>query len=248
MPKRSRDSEFGGERSRKRSRSSSRRFVRARRRPVPVADGSQRAMAVSRPLISTSLKRTFNYVEQVELDGGAGGTVATYQFSANSLYDPNVTSTGHQPLGFDEYVGVFYDHYTVIASKITVTAMARSGSAPAANNIVCITARDGNTPVTNIATAIEQGRTVYGFIGPTDGSSNTLSLTHSMNVGKFLGISNPMSEDTLRGTVGASPGEQAYWHISAAAMDASSDASPIDLLVAIEYVAVLTEPKTLTGS
>lgn len=199
-------------------------------------------------IVSKTMKKTFNYVEQFELNPGLGGTTASHFFSANSLFDPNVTGVGHQPMGFDQYVGTFYDHYTVIAAKLTLTAMARSTSSPASNLIVCLALRDGNTPTTNITKAIEQGRTVFGFIGATEGGASTVSLQNQMNVGRYLGNPNPLTEQDLRGESGASPAEQAYFEITAAAMDGSTDASPIDILVAIEYVAVLTEPKPLGQS
>lgn len=42
------------------------------------------------------------YVEGfIDLNPGALGSNAPYTFSANGLYDPNITGSGHQPIGFD---------------------------------------------------------------------------------------------------------------------------------------------------
>jgi len=45
-----------------------------------------------------------------------GGIIQTYLFSANGMYDPNITATGHQPYYFDQMTAL-YNHYTVIGSK-----------------------------------------------------------------------------------------------------------------------------------
>ena len=48
------------------------------------------------------------------------GSIATYQFSANSLHDPNTTSYGHQPFMYDKMADN-YNHYLVLGSKIKAT-------------------------------------------------------------------------------------------------------------------------------
>ena len=42
-----------------------------------------------------------------------------YVYSANGLYDPDITGAGHQPMSFDQLIGM-YEHYTVQSGKITV--------------------------------------------------------------------------------------------------------------------------------
>jgi len=48
-----------------------------------------------------------------------GGSFGYYQFSSNSLFDPNVTGTGLQPEGFDQ-LSALYRNYRVVASKISL--------------------------------------------------------------------------------------------------------------------------------
>ncbi len=61
------------------------------------------------------------YCEFVKLDATALGSAVAVQhtFNANSVYDPNQTTTGHQPMGYDEMASQ-YNHYVVLGSKITV--------------------------------------------------------------------------------------------------------------------------------
>jgi len=55
------------------------------------------------------------YAETFSLTGTLG--YANYEFCANGVYDPNVTSTGHQPLYFDQYIAL-YERYMVKSSRI----------------------------------------------------------------------------------------------------------------------------------
>lgn len=51
----------------------------------------------------------------------SGVSHAGYQYRMNSIYDCDLTGTGHQPYGRDQY-SQFYNKYRVISSKITVKA------------------------------------------------------------------------------------------------------------------------------
>lgn len=59
------------------------------------------------------------YVDTVTIDPGAA-SILKHTFSANGLFDPDITSTGHQPLMYDEY-SALYKQYRVISSKIKIT-------------------------------------------------------------------------------------------------------------------------------
>lgn len=52
---------------------------------------------------------------------GSGGSNA-WSFSYNSLFDPDVTSVGHQPMYLDNYVAI-YENYKVSFAKITCTVV-----------------------------------------------------------------------------------------------------------------------------
>ena len=74
-----------------------------------------------------SIITTLKYVDTYLLVSTAGAV--TYQvMSANGIFDPDLTSTGHQPLYRDNYAAI-YDVYTVLGSKCIVRyANHRSGS------------------------------------------------------------------------------------------------------------------------
>jgi hypothetical protein len=49
------------------------------------------------------------------------GTLGTWQLRLNSMYDPDLTYTGHQPMGFDQ-VSANYSRYLVHKVKVTIQA------------------------------------------------------------------------------------------------------------------------------
>ena len=62
---------------------------------------------------------TLKYCEIYNAIGIANGGKATKQFRINSLYDPNYTDVGHQPLGRD-LLAAMYNHYRVLKTDFVV--------------------------------------------------------------------------------------------------------------------------------
>lgn len=63
-------------------------------------------------------KNTHTYWENLAIQTSIGTGLASYLFSCNGLFDPNITGTGHQPMYFDQMTAI-YDHYNVVSAKIT---------------------------------------------------------------------------------------------------------------------------------
>lgn len=163
------------------------------------------------------------------------------------MYDPDITGSGHQPLGFDELVGIMYSHYTVIGAKIKAHFSTDGTSGSTAAYRVGIAQRDASGYSGTGTLLIEQGRTNWATVAPI-GSDSQRTITSKMSIGKFLGRSKVMSDPDLKGTVSANPAEQAYFIVWVAGIDDTQDASSVYVTCEIEYLAVLTEPKLLSGS
>eukprot|EP01083_Nonionella_stella_P137797 419284_1 len=69
------------------------------------------------PMSDTQILR---YVDQVTITPVAG-TVGFHTFRANSIYDPDYTGVGHQPLNHD-ILADKYGSYVVTKSQVTATA------------------------------------------------------------------------------------------------------------------------------
>lgn len=179
------------------------------------------------------------------LSTGALGAPNAYVFTANGMYDPNITSTGHQPMGFDQMM-LFYEHYTVTKSKITVNFI-NTDSLNAV--MVGILIAPDATVGTSSDTLLENGMYVKKLLTtPTSGGSQTGSLTCTANISKINGKKDVKSENDFRGDLTSNPVEQTYFHIFAYNPFAKTQCTGLYFEVLIEYDAIFTEPRKMIPS
>ena len=170
------------------------------------------------------------------------GAVNTYVLSANGMFDPNITGTGHQPAGFDQMM-LSYEHYTVRTARITASFINQNTfTFPTC----AVSVRAGTTPVTNIQQIVEDGMLVSQRLLGANSTSSICLLKTACNVAKFGGVSNLLDNPDYKGTIAANPVEQSYFHVQTWSNDAST--SIVTVEVVIEYVATFTEPRALTQS
>lgn len=188
-------------------------------------------------------KRThLSYFEPVITVTSGASSVGTYVFSANGLYDPNITAAGHQPMGFDQMM-LFYEHFIVHSCKCTLVC-ATSAVGPI---YVSISRNAGSTPITVSTDLVENGNIEYQSL-PV-GAVQTIfdKMVMTLDVAKFGGVDDILDNPEYRGTNAANPAEQSYFHISvwnpysAATLSAS-------ISVLLEYDATFVEPRKLAGS
>lgn len=176
------------------------------------------------------------------------GLVLDYVFSANGIYDPNITGTGHQPMCFDQWMN-FYDHYAVIGSKITVCITPTGGTVDEGSGYIAIYLRDTSTTMNavNFDSLVEQPRTTYRTFGGYFGATNQTKISKTFSCKKFFRKS-PLSDYDLAGTITTNPNEQAYFHVIVSPLSGASDLSNYYIRVMIQYIVVFTEPVFIAGS
>lgn len=204
----------------------------------------KRVTKMSRQIpLGKSFRFTTKYVEMnVQLNPTVGGLPASYVFSLNGLYDPNITGVGHQPLGFDQLMPM-YNHYTVIGAKIKVIA---NNTDVSHGCTVLLQIKDTATTSNSAVEMIENGLTKYCLLGPELSGSSTKTLYNKCSMKEFFG-KNIVTEHDYRGTNGTNPPEQVYAHIQAYPRT-TSDQDAVFCTVEISYVAILHEPKQLGNS
>ncbi len=206
----------------------------------------KRTMVSSAP-VPAQKKVQLRYVEQICIDAPAAGVAALFLFRANDMFDPDFTGGGHQPKGFDQWM-IFYDHFTVIGSKIKVT-YATTTTTAATGNVLCGLYLNNDTVLSTVSEfLLEEKLNKYTVIGPIDGGKAITTLRHSFSASKFFGKKNIVGSAEYKGTTAASPTEDAYYQVWVAALALADNPGPVDIVVEIEYLAVLTERKTLAQS
>jgi hypothetical protein len=162
-------------------------------------------------------------------------------FSANGLFDPDITSTGHQPMAFDQMM-VWYNHYYVVNSKITVTLKNTLSIVSQA----CLRLDAAATPITVPDQIIEQGLLVTEPLEVKGSYGANKTLVLDCNIRKVQGVNDVLDVTELSGTAAANPAEQTYFHIQLWDNAAGTGSANFDVM--IEYDVWFCEPRTLTES
>jgi len=192
------------------------------------------------PVFPARTTRKLRYATSTSIACTAS-TVASYVFSCNGLFDPDITSTGHQPMGFDQLM-LSYNHYCVTGSKINV-AFRNTASVPI--NVAIRVVADA-TVSTNADTILEFGLLNTDICETKNVSGSTRRLTESVSMRKIQGVDDVLDVAEMQGTVAANPLEQSYYHVSI--WDPQAQGGTVFIDVIIEYVAVFMEPRVLSPS
>jgi len=200
------------------------------------------------PLFPPRFKKNLVYSEVALSQASTAGSSASYFFSANGLFDPNITGGGHQPMGFDQMM-LMYEQYTVLSSKITVQAINSSG-ANIFNNFGIYLNPD-TTSIVVPSRLLENGLIVWKTLMPINLIGSYAALNLDCNIATYMGRTKNKRElvddVNLFGTVAANPTEQVYFGILV--YDPTLvNATSIDFTVVIEYETIFWEPKKLTQS
>lgn len=184
---------------------------------------------------------THRYVELLSMTSTVG-SLATYSWAANGMYDPNLSSSGHQPLYFDNMTAL-YNHFHVIGSKITVK-VANSTSATGGGRIGVYQNDDTTITPSYIDAMRERNPQSSKMIGPGQDHASVFTLKYSSKK-NFGGAT--LSNNALRGNVSNNPTELSVFTLFYQPNDLTSTTT-IYFEVCIEYIAVWTELKELASS
>lgn len=183
------------------------------------------------------LRTKLRYNEYIALNPGAT-TAATASYRLNGMLDPTVAVGGHQPLGFDNYMGV-YGRFQVLKCKIKFTLVNASD-----NHIVIgfVIADSTQTVPTVPNTLLELGKNCIYRI--CHGSGASLQYVHfvqgTYDIAKELGLA--LGDDTLRGNLSNDPGSQLYGTVFVATID-GGDLTAQGTYVELEYDVVFDQPQ-----
>lgn len=183
---------------------------------------------------------THKYRELVQLTTAAGG-MGRYTFSANGMYDPNITGTGHQPMYFDQLSGL-YNHYVVIGSKIKVRLVPYNQSQPALQFALFLNDDTTLTPTTVDGVA-EQTKAVSRLYPATQ--AYPASVTCKFSARKVFGPSI-MANTALQGSNSANPAEQQFFDLVYSVPTATGMSWWAEC--EIDYIAIWSERKDVGQS
>ncbi len=193
-----------------------------------------------RPL---GLPKTFScklkYVDFIELDASAG-IPDVHKYRVNSVYDPDYTGIGHQPLEYDNLQSV-YRRYKVTSSRIRVEGLAKANGTVPTWMVLETQDHDLNTNG-SLRNMLENGAKAVR-IDPVVSSTATMNtfsykgnqsaLIKNWSIRRDI-PANLRGNEALNAGVTQNPAEQMYFSIQAMANDLQSSINPGAIIVKVE--------------
>jgi len=226
------------------------RFVRRRARVMTTRGYKRKAMTLYKnPLAAARWKTTLHYNTVIQLNPNPDAiSGANYWiFGANGLYDTDITSTGHQPLYFDNYMQV-YQKYRVNYSKIQLTVInhqVNTDTGIGTENvrtttpnysyklgIVCDRSATQFHPTLNTLLEDSNPLVKWRFISPSL-TGKLPKLFHFCSPHKLNNI--PFHSEDLVGDISANPTIAAHYHVFIASSDGVTDPPAVYVNVRVSY-------------
>lgn len=179
------------------------------------------------------------YVDSFNLTGSTN-TVGANVYRMNSLFDPDLTGVGHQPMYYDQFCGAVgtapYSRYRVLSSVMTVTYTPVSLSTPGVTvygPFVIGLAASGSSGLyaTDVSGLCEASNSTWTYLGEKTGGNNVKTLKCTYNPSRDLGLDT--GDDTIAAQYNANP--QNVFHAIPWKIDTNSQGGNVSVLVSIEY-------------
>jgi len=148
------------------------------------------------------------------------GSIATGSddrlYDLNSIYDPNRSGTGHQPMGRDQWA-TMYNRYRVHSAKVEVTFNYMHGSGLQATII-------GTNDTASIAPYDAAAEQPMSVSGSNTGYGNRIKLKKTFNLPRLNGQTKQqyIADDRFQAQMGSNPSELLCLHIVTAPGDGVS--------------------------
>ena len=195
---------------------------------------------IARSVIPRQQTVKLHYSEQTSITTTAN--LAHLYYRTNGIFDPTAgAGGGHQPMGHDELANL-YHHYAVIGSKISVRALNKDTGDGMIVGLGVTASASGSSNLTEFT---ENEQTKTRMIGEFGSGNNFGSLTQGWSAKRQFTGRSPVSDSALRATFGADPTEQSFFDICAAQATYGAYGGTVIFEIAVTYIVVLIEPKTL---
>lgn len=174
----------------------------------------------------------------------ASGAVFHHVFAGNSLFDPDTTGVGSQPVGFDQ-LSAMYRTYCVFASRIKVIYLATIATIGGASELsLCPTVTSSDFVGTDPSVVKANPKASWRICGDRQSGPYTMSKYQST---KGMMGQKIAQDDVFRAVTSGSPNNAWFWHLNGQCVDESTDLGII-LYIELTYYARFTQRVALALS
>jgi len=218
-------------------------YQATKKRRMPVAKKRKtRALTVGVPRpFPTRMLATLKYTDTIPLQSALVPILSVF-YSCNSIYDPYRSGLGHQPYGHDTYATI-YNQYTVIRSKCTF----QLGQNSAVLNLNSWGGGIADDTATTAAFDTWTERPTYKVerlqnnAGP---GAKPMVLYWDRN----RRFPDPDTAQSLSANFGSNPAEEEFFELIAQGAASGVSLGTVFMMITIEYVCEMYEPKDLGSS
>lgn len=162
--------------------------------------------------IASALVMDMQYFHGTLLQEASAGTGAFNQYRLNSLFDPDLSGTGKQPLGFDQY-STLYGRYRVLKAKVEVTLINRTDSS--IGNYVAVVWPSAQASITSDPESWPaQPLARYKLASTSNGGGAVNHFAFTVDIPRLLGVTPSEFKDAdFSSITSANPQRTAYLHV-----------------------------------
>jgi len=190
----------------------------------------------------------FPYVQNVQMDPTSGAPVVQL-WNLTGMYDPDQTGTGHQPMGFDQWVGLFYNYYTVVEAFWDVIIM--SQNAAGTGQALIVHGLSDDSSVSSDPTTLWENPTFSVTPLGSMGSSHDVVRFHGhLDIARHFGITREalIAAADHAGSSSAIPVQNVFLQVVCAANNSTVNPDNVVTWTKLRFKAVLTERRELPQS
>ena len=188
----------------------------------------------------TRMVAKLRYCETITLSSSLL-SIQNANFACNSIYDPNLSGSGHQPYGHDTYSNI-YNQYTVLASTLKMTVVRANDSSRALTYGVGIE----DSVSTSLANTVWAERPTYKVACGNQGNASSKPLYITWNRKKRF--PSPDVYRTLSAPFGTNPSEIEIFNLFVEDPSGTNISTGVNVLVEIDYTVEMYEPIDLGTS
>lgn len=219
-----------------------RRKYRKKRKKKTYRRRRRRLTSMSVPSgMSTQKVAKLRYVATTNITSTAG-ILNSQVFRANSIFDPDFTGIGTQPMGHDQWE-VLFNRYKVLGARISLNII--PSTANTTNGMVGVYLTDSATsPYNNPRGFIEARKGMYRNV--LSKNNKTAPMHQNFSAKRFFNVTDVKDNQNIGADFGTNPPQEAYFNIWYDDIEAGT--STVLIVSTIEYIVSFSEPKDLVQS
>lgn len=189
--------------------------------------------------VSPVAPRLRTRMKYIEVLAPTGIPTYSYVFRLNSVFDPNLTGTGHQAYGFDQ-LSALYNRYRVYYCAYDIVSLPTTGAAVETT----ATATNGSSAIGSVA-ALEHP---WSKRAPISNVYNACRLSAVIDLAQLNGktAAQYADDDTTGSEVTTNPAEVLALQVNWAALAGANVTA--DAVVTLVYDVEWSDPQNMSGS